>query len=92
MARIEIEELEIDEAAADKFWVHGISTDQVEAVLDHRWVTTRNRAGRAAPYILLGRDNQGRCLALPIVATDHPHIWRPITAWYCKPSEAAKLR
>jgi hypothetical protein len=92
MARIEIAKFLISDTAAEKFWDHGISTDQVESVLDNRWVTTRNRAGRAAPYILLGRDEQGRCLAIPIVPTDDRLVWRPITAWYCKPSEAAKLR
>ncbi len=70
MARIEIARFLVSDAAAEKFWTHGISTDQVESVLDSRWVTTRNRAGRTAPYILLGRDSQGRCLAIPIVPTD----------------------
>ena len=92
MARIEIAKFQISDTVAEKFGDHGISTDQVESVLDNRWVTTRNRAGRAAPYILLGRDGQGRCLAIPIVPTDDRLVWRPVTAWYCKPSEAAKLQ
>jgi hypothetical protein len=60
-------------------------------VLDHFWIVIGNRAERAAPYILLGRDHQGRCLASPIVPT-YDGIWRPVTAWYGKRSEAARLR
>jgi hypothetical protein len=61
-------------------------------VLDRSWTVIRNRKERAASHILLGTDDQGRCLAIPIVPTDDPYIWRPITAWYCKPSELARLR
>ena len=92
MAWIEIADFEITPAAAAKFWSHGIDQQQVYAVLDHPSIVTRNQAGRAAPYVLIGRDEQGRCLAIPIVPTDDRLTWRPITAWYCKPSEAAKLR
>ncbi len=92
MPRIEIARFQITDTAADKLWSHGLVARQVRSVLSGRTVLTRNRAGRAAPYMLLGRDEQGRCLAIPIVPTDDRLIWRVITAWYCKPSEAAKLR
>jgi hypothetical protein len=89
--RIEIADFAISQRAAAKMWDHRISVDQLYDVLDNPYVVDRNRANRRAPYILIGRDNQGRCPAAPIVPTDDPLIWRPITAWYCKPSEAAKL-
>jgi hypothetical protein len=92
VARIEIAQLTIADHIIDKLWAHGIVSDQVHAVLLGYTVITRNRAGRAAPYLLIGRDEQGRCLTTPIVPTDDPLVWRVITAWYCKPSEAAKLR
>jgi hypothetical protein len=92
MARFDIADLVITDTADDKFRVHGIAVKQVRSVLSRRWVVIRNRAERAAPYVLIGRDEQGRCLAIPIVPTDDQMVWRPITAWYCKPSEAAKLR
>jgi hypothetical protein len=78
--------------AEDKLWYHGIRPGQVRAVLESRWAVIRNRPGRAADYLLVGRDEQGRCLTLAIVSTDDPLVWRVITGWYCKPSEAAKLR
>jgi hypothetical protein len=78
--------------AEDKLWYHGIRPKQVRAVLDGKWAVMRNRRGRAADYLLIGRDEQGRCLTLAIVSTDDPLVWRVITVWYCKRSEAAKLR
>ena len=92
MPQIEIEDLAITDAADDKFWSHGLTAKQVRSVLNGRWVAIRNCPGRTAPHVLIGRDDQGRCLAIPIVATADRRIWRPITAWRCKPSEAAKLR
>jgi hypothetical protein len=92
MARIEIAELNVTTTAVDKLWGHGLRPAQVWSVLNRRWVAVRNRPDRAAPYLLIGRDDQGRCLAMPIVPTDDPLVWRVITGWYCKRSEAAKLR
>lgn len=92
MTAIEVVEFEISVTAIEKFWRHGIRIDQVRAVLEHRWILTHNRAERAAPFVLLGWDHQGRCLAIPIVPTHDPDVWRPVTAWCCKRSEATKLR
>jgi hypothetical protein len=90
--RIEIAQLIITDHVVEKIWLHGITPDQVDAVPLGRHVVKRNRVGRAAPFLLIGRDEQGRCLTVPIVPTDDPLIWRVITAWYCKPGEAALLR
>ncbi|MDQ3226054.1 MAG: hypothetical protein M3Q50_05415 [Chloroflexota bacterium] len=92
MARITIREFSIGERAADKFWTHGITRRQVEEVLLNRMVVTINRRNRAAGHLAIGRDNNGRCIVIPVVVTEDPTVWRPITAWYCKPGEAAKLR
>jgi hypothetical protein len=92
MARIDIADFRIFPVTERKFWSHNINTDQVYAVLDHFWTVIRNRADRAASNILLGTDYQGRCIAIPINATEDPLIWQPVTAWYCKPREAAILR
>jgi hypothetical protein len=89
---ITIYDFDISEEAEEHIWRHHITRDQLSEVLDHRWITIPNRKSRAANHVVIGRDNQGRCIAIPIVATDNPTIWRPITAWYCKPSEAARLR
>lgn len=92
MARIDIAELDVTERVAEKIWDRGIVPDQLYAVLDRFWTPIRNRRGRVAPYVLLGTDDQGRCLAIPVVPTDDPYVWRPVTAWYCKPGEVTRLR
>lgn len=92
MASIRIREFIISERAADKFWAHGITRRQVEEVLENRFIVTINRKDRAAAYLAIGRDNNGRCITIPVVPTEEQTVWRPITAWYCKPAEAAKLR
>lgn len=70
MTPITVAELIFTDAAQDKLWSHGITTDQAQSVLLGPVVVLRNRAGCAAPYILLGRDEQGCCLAIPIVPTE----------------------
>ena len=76
----------------DKLWVHGITADQLYQTLNRRYVIIRNRRNRATEHLYIGRDDSGRCIAAPILPTDDPYVWRPVTAWYCKPAEAAALR
>ena len=70
MASIRVLELVFTDTGEDKLWSHGITTVQAQSVLLGRVVVTRNRAGRTAPYVLIGHDEHGRCLTLPIVPTD----------------------
>jgi hypothetical protein len=86
-----VAELFIPDPTIDKLWSHGIVPEQVHAVLARETVVVRNRSGRAAPFVLLGFDEQGRCLAIPIAPTHDRWVWRVITAWYCKAGEEARL-
>lgn len=88
---IDVYVFEIDEENTEKFWKHGIRAAQVLDVLDGPKVVHRNRKGRRGSHLVIGRDLSGNCLAMPIEATIDPFVWRPITAWYCKPSERARL-
>lgn len=72
--------------------LRGITLDDLADVLANRHIVIRNRKDRAASHILIGRDERGRCLAVPVAPTDHPYTWRAVTVWPCKPSEAARLR
>ena len=91
MARISVLEFAISDRAESKFWAHGITRRQVISILENRWIAIANRKNRAADYMLIGRDDSGRCIVVPVLPTDVATIWRPVTAWYCKPSEAARL-
>ena len=92
MARRAVDLVVVTQRAIEKGAHHGVTDMQMQAVAANDHVLVRNRKGRTASHLLIGRDNQGRCLAMPVVPTDHSRTWRVITAWPCKPSEAANLR
>ncbi|HUG16860.1 MAG TPA: hypothetical protein VMM78_17770 [Thermomicrobiales bacterium] len=91
LSTVTVEALDLDDENEEKFWSHGIMPRQVDAVLNRPFSVLPNRKNRRAPYILIGVDSSGRCIAIPIEPTHDPVIWRPITAWYCKGSEYALL-
>jgi hypothetical protein len=37
--------------------------------------------------LIIGRDRQDQCIAIPIEPTHDRTIWRPVTAWFCKGHE-----
>ena len=80
-----------DDDTEEKFAVHGIRRTQVAQILDEDPVILLNRKGRRGVYLIIGRDWGGACIAVPIEPTHDPYLWRPITAWYCKASEEARL-
>ena len=80
-----------DDENVDKMWEHGIRQEQVRQVLDNRPAIVVNRKGRRGLYMIIGRDNGGACIAVPIEPTTDVLVWRPITAWHCKESEEARL-
>lgn len=91
MARITVAALIITNAAADHMWErHLIDTEQVREILDGRYKVIPNHGD--APYRLLGRDAQGRCIAAPIYPTDDPIVWMAVSAWYCDKEEQMILR
>ena len=65
---------------------------QVDQVLDNPHVIIRNRKNRRGTYLIIGVDNGNRCIAVPIESTPQRGLWRPVTAWFCKPGEIAVLR
>ncbi len=69
-------------------WRHRVDIDHLKALIAGHYIVRRNRKQRTAPYLLFGEDDQARCLVVPIVPTDDPDVWRPITAWECKGYEA----
>jgi hypothetical protein len=84
---ITVAEFLLDDVNEDKCWEHGISSVRLLEVLENPHTIKRNRADRRGLHLLVGRDFQGRCIAIPIEPTHDPLTWRPITAWPCKQSE-----
>ncbi len=82
----------IDAENIEKFAQHGLTDRQVDQVLQNPYLIIDNRKRRRAPYLIIGEDNGGQCVTIPIEPTDDPVLWRPVTAWPCKVSEYNQLR
>lgn len=86
-----ISAFQIDDDNEDKFAAHGLAAKQVLQILENDHVIFPNRRRRRGLYLVIGHDNGGACIAVPVEPTHDPSVWRPITAWPCKQSERAKL-
>lgn len=82
-----VDEFIFDDENEDEMAAHGISPQRAVEVLDVAYQIRKNRRGRRAPYMLIGRDRQGQCIAIPIEPTPDRRVWRPVTAWFCKSHE-----
>ena len=91
MSSPEISDFLIDEDNEEKFAAHGVSALQVLQILENSHMVVPNRRGRRGLYLVVGRDNGGSCIAVPVERTHVVDFWRPITAWRCKVSELARL-
>lgn len=91
MSRPDILGFVIDDENERKFRSHGLLAHQVDQVLNNRHLVVPNRRNRRAQYLVIGRDNGGTCISIPVEATNDPELWRPITAWRSKDYEEAKL-
>lgn len=87
-----VKDFAFDAANIGKLDLHRLSRWQVVEALASVHVVIRNRKLGTAPFLLIGRDRGGRCIALPIEPTSDPTLWRPVTGWYCKQSEEDILR
>lgn len=82
-----------DDENVEKIAAHkGLTAARVDQVLDNRYAVGRNRKGRRGLYLVVGCDNGGAFISVPIEATHDPNMWRPITAWLSKDSERAMLQ
>jgi len=86
-----IEEFLIDDLNETKICSHGLSAHQIIQVLENRHIVIPNRKRRKGLYLVIGRDNGGNCIAIPVEPTYDSILWRPITAWLCKDSERILL-
>ena len=91
MSSLRIEAFLVDDANEEKFAGHGLSVRQVLQVLDDVHMILRNRRRRRGLYLIIGHDNGGACIAVPVTPTHQEDLWRPVTAWPCKPNERSIL-
>ena len=89
--RLKVADFLFDDENVDKIAEHGLSVRQVRQILGNPHYVGPNRKRRRASHILIGLDNGGSCITVPIERTLDPLVWRPVTAWPCKESEQARL-
>ena len=87
-----IETFLFDDENEEKIIAHGLSVYRVIQVLDNIHVLLPNRKGRRGVYLIIGRDNGGSCISIPIERTHIAAVWRPITAWPSKAGEETILK
>ena len=91
MSSVTITRFLFDDENEEKFAAHNVSAEQVYQALRNPHIIVSNRKERRARHLLIGRDDGGACLAIPVTPTTDPAIWRPVTAWRCKDRELAVL-
>ena len=86
-----IEEFLIDDINETKIGSHGLSIRQIIQVLENKHIIIPNRKRRRGSYLVIGTDNGGNCIAIPVERTYDSRLWRQVTAWFCKDSERTLL-
>ena len=82
-----------DETNEDEFAAHGISSAQVQQLLENDGIILANRRPHIhrATHLFIGRDNGGAAITAPIEPTPDPDVWRPVTAWPARTWDLAEL-
>ena len=70
-------EFEWDDENLDKI-AQRVDPEEIDSMLDERFITIRNSRSRTGDYILVGRGKGGRAWAVSIVQTAVRGRWRPI--------------
>lgn len=60
---------------------HGVHPADVEYVRSNNPLFFCNLPGRGATHVMIGIDDHGYSLYVPIIATAVPGRWRAISAW-----------
>jgi hypothetical protein len=89
----DIEEFDFDEDDLAHCAAYGVyPLDLYDALDSSEWVLIPNKRGMAGSHLFIGRTRSGRIITAPISETAEWGVWRPISAWPAKPSEARHLR
>jgi uncharacterized DUF497 family protein len=91
MSSPRIEDFLFDEENEEEITTHGLSIFQVLQILENISIIVPNRKYRRGVYLIVGRDNGGKCISSPIEPTYKAGLWRPITAWPSKKGEETEL-
>ena len=80
-----------DDANEEKLAAHGLARRQVEQILHNEYIRVRNRAERRGTHLIIGTDNGGRCIAVPVQAQAVTGRHKPSQGVGSKDSEQRRL-
>ncbi len=87
-----INELQFDENNEEKLRRHDIDPMQVYEVVAGQPLFVRNKRRRRATHKVIGPDDGGTMLTIPIAPTQVTGQWRPVTAWASTKGEVTLWR
>jgi hypothetical protein len=91
MSTPDVADFLFDHENEEEMAVHGLTPRRVIQVLENKHIVVPNRRRRRAQYLIVGRDNGGASITIPIQPTGDPLVWRPVTAWPSKDHERQRL-
>ena len=91
MSMPDVADFLFDHENEEEMAVHGLTPRRVIQVLENKHIVVPNRRRRRAQYLIVGRDNGGTSITIPIQPTGDPLVWRPVTAWPSKDHERQRL-
>ncbi len=78
---VEVSSLVWDDENVSHIAKHGVAPEHVEYMLDNDPLFFHNLSGRSTTHVILGTDQPGRVLYVPIRCAELPGVWRVISAW-----------
>jgi hypothetical protein len=91
MSMPDVADFLFDHENEEEMAAHGLTPRRVIQVLENKHIVVPNRRRRRAQYLIVGRDNGGASITIPIQPTGDPLVWRPVTAWPSKDHERQRL-
>jgi uncharacterized DUF497 family protein len=88
---VEVRALYWDDQTEAHIAEHGVTPREVNQMVENPHILVRNRKGKRAPMLLIGRTHGGRVLSVPLAKTRDPGVWRPITAFPATEAQTALL-
>jgi len=91
MSMPDVADFLFDDEIEAKMGNHGLTPRKVLQVLENRHIVVKNRRRRRGVFPIVGTDNGGAYITVPVEPTHDRLLWRPVTAWPSKDHERAWL-
>jgi hypothetical protein len=79
--QIGVDDLDWDQQNVEHIARHDVRPEEVEFALRNDARFFLNKPGHSATHVMVGHDQWGRVLYVPILCLEWPGRWRVISAW-----------